>query len=478
MAKLFIFGIGGTGARVLRSFGMLMAAGVDIKADTVIPIIVDPDTQNADLNRTVEMLKSYKRLQGVAGHDSGFFKTDISKLADMDTRGEGRVKDAFTFDFGGINQSFKEFIHFNEMDPDTQALVQLLYTQDNLNSPLTIGFKGSPNVGSVVLNKLINSPELRFFADNFRKGDRIFIISSIFGGTGAAGFPLLIKNLRNPNSGLQNAGEISSAIIGAITVKPYFGLQTENESVIDSNAFITKTRDALAYYKNNLHGVNGLYYIADNPDTPYENRPGGASQRNDAHLVEVLAALSIIDFMDYQDADFGEETLFHEYGLRQDAPSITFEQLYEETLHRIGQQMVKFQLFAKYYKDMIREDAGKNYYKALNLDAAFANDSFHKELRHFLENKQWGYFAWLEELARNKRSFAPFNLSTQDLNLLVQGKPVSRSFFNKGITQDGFVVRLNKEERNLTSEANPNRKFLKMFNHVTEDFYTSKMPGI
>ncbi|WP_224998400.1 hypothetical protein [Cesiribacter sp. SM1] len=478
MSKLFIFGIGGTGARVLRSFGMLMAAGVGIRADRVIPIIVDPDTQNADLNRTVEMLKSYKRLHAVAGEESGFFKTDISKLADMDSRGDGRVKDAFTFDFGGINQSFKEFIHFNEMDPDTQALVQLLYTQDNLNSPLTIGFKGSPNVGSVVLNKLINSPELRFFADNFRRGDRIFIISSIFGGTGAAGFPLLLKNLRNPNSGLQNAGDISTALIGAITVKPYFGLQTENESVIDSNAFITKTRDALAYYKNNLDGINALYYIADNPDTPYENRPGGASQRNDAHLVELLAALSIVDFMEYEEADLSGNTLYHEYGLRQDSPNITFEHLYEETTHRIGQQLVKFMLFAKYYKDFIKEDAGKNYYKALNLDSAFANDSFHKELRHFLENRQWGFFAWLDELSRNKRSFVPFNLSTSDLNLLVQGKPVSRSFFNKGITHDGFVVRLNKEEKQLSSEANPNRKFIKMFNHVTEDFYNNKMPTI
>ena len=30
MAKLYIFGIGGTGARVLRSFTMMMSAGVNI----------------------------------------------------------------------------------------------------------------------------------------------------------------------------------------------------------------------------------------------------------------------------------------------------------------------------------------------------------------------------------------------------------------------------------------------------------------
>ena len=478
MAKLFVFGIGGTGARVLRSLGMLLAAGVDVRCDKIIPILIDPDTQNADLNRTVEMLKSYRRLHSVAGKDSGFFSKDISKLADIEQSGEGKVKDTFTFDFGGINQSFKEFIHYSEMDPDTQSLMNLLYTEDNLQSPLTIGFKGSPNVGSVVLNKLLDSPEIRFFADNFRKGDRIFIISSIFGGTGAAGFPLLLKNLKNPDSGLQNAGDISSAIIGAITVKPYFGLQSDNESVIDSNAFITKTRDALAYYKNNLQGLQALYYIGDNPDTPYENRPGGASQKNNAHLVEVLSALAIIDFMEYSEAELAGPTVFHEYGLKEDNREVTFEHLYEDTKRKISRQLVKFNLFARYYKDFIRQDKGKNYYKSLNLDNAFANDTFHKELRNFLENKQWGFYAWLDELSKNSRRFLPFNLNTKDLNLLIKDKPVGHSWLKKGITHDGFVVRLNKEEKKLTTETDPGRKFLRMFYNVTEEFYNEKIPNI
>ena len=478
MAKLFVFGIGGTGARVLRSFGMLMAAGVDIRCDKIIPILIDPDTQNADLNRTVELLKSYRRLHAVAGTKSGFFHKDISKLADIEQSGEGKVKDTFTFDFGGINQSFMEFIHYTEMDPDTQSLMQLLYTEDNLQSPLTIGFKGSPNVGSVVLNKLLDSPEIRYFADNFRKGDRIFIISSIFGGTGAAGFPLLLKNLKNPDSGLQNAGDISSAIIGAITVKPYFGLQSDNESVIDSNAFVTKTRDALAYYKNNLQGLQALYYIADNPDTPYENRPGGASQKNNAHLVELLSALSIIDFMEYSEDELSGPTIYHEYGLKEDSREITFDHLYEDTNRKISKQLVQFKYFAKYYKDFLKQDKGKNYYKSLNLDNALANDSFHKELRNFMENKQWGFYAWLEELSRNSRKFLPFNLNTNDFNLIIRDKPISNNWLRKGITHDSFVVKLNKEEKKLTAETDPRRKFLKMFFNVTEEFYHKKVPAI
>ena len=40
MSKLYVFGIGGTGSRVLRSLTMLLASGVECKADTIVPIII------------------------------------------------------------------------------------------------------------------------------------------------------------------------------------------------------------------------------------------------------------------------------------------------------------------------------------------------------------------------------------------------------------------------------------------------------
>ena len=77
MAKLFVFGIGGTGSRVIRSLVMLMAAGARIQnCDKIVPIIIDPDTQNGDMNRTVELLKTYKHLHDALGRrDEGFFHT-------------------------------------------------------------------------------------------------------------------------------------------------------------------------------------------------------------------------------------------------------------------------------------------------------------------------------------------------------------------------------------------------------------------
>lgn len=42
MKKVFVFCIGGTGERVMKSITMLMAAGMSTHGYTVVPIIIDP----------------------------------------------------------------------------------------------------------------------------------------------------------------------------------------------------------------------------------------------------------------------------------------------------------------------------------------------------------------------------------------------------------------------------------------------------
>ena len=53
MNRLFLFAIGGTGARVLRSLIMLLAANVKLpNGIKIIPIIIDLDKTNEDTQRT------------------------------------------------------------------------------------------------------------------------------------------------------------------------------------------------------------------------------------------------------------------------------------------------------------------------------------------------------------------------------------------------------------------------------------------
>ncbi|MBT2556403.1 hypothetical protein J7E24_01255 [Hymenobacter sp. ISL-91] len=479
MAKLFLFGIGGTGSRVIRSLTMLLAAGVELpNCDRVVPIIIDPDAHNGDMNRTVQLLQNYQQIyQHLGPRDEGFFQTDISTLSGISQDVNGSVKDTFIFDFGGINQSFRQYLNYDGLSVDSKGLVDLLFTQDNLESPLTIGFRGSPNVGSIVLNKLVESPEMRFFADNFQDGDRVFFVSSIFGGTGAAGFPLMLKNLKDSNTRLSNARYLRDAPTGAVTVMPYFALQSEDAAVIDSNNFLTKTKAALSYYEHNLPGLDALYYLADTPDTPYENQPGGTQQKNKAHVIELLAALSIVDFMRYSPAELRTGgPHFHEYGLGQDSPEIQFSHLPDETREIVAKQLTQFLYFTRYHKQHLPTDKAP-YHDNLKLDYALRNEPIFKELNTFLHGADSGVDQWLQELAQNRRAFRPFDLQTDDFNAMILGKPVEKKwndFFNKGLSHNYLLDSLNKTEKSL-AEPDSFRKLLNLFYQVTDKAFEEKV---
>lgn len=484
MPRLFLFGIGGTGSRVLRAFTMLMAAGVKVaNCDTVVPIIIDPDSQNGDMNRTVELLKTYKRIHShLRNRKEGFFHQDISTLASIAGKTEG-IPDSFVYNFSGKNKSFKDFIDYGQLSVDNRALVDLLFTKENLSNSLDVGFRGSPNVGSVVLNDIMSSDLIRYFATNFQRGDRIFFISSIFGGTGAAGFPLLLKNFRDQDSGLPNCTFLNNAAMGAISVLPYFSLEQptidgnpDQLDFIDSNTFITKTKAALSYYQHNLQSLNAMYYIGDTPTTPLENHPGRATQQNEAHVIELLSALAIIDFMDYSDEQLQGEMLYHEYGLKEDVKEVHFSHLGSETKDRIAKQLIRFHYFDQYFINHTPSDTHAPYFVAANLGSALANDAAFKDLRDFLRNDRFGYHKWLKELRAKQRAFEAIKLDEKDFNRMVADKEIvpRRFFFDSGITRDSFLKELINHHKSET-DPDPFRKFIKIFEGASRKMVEEKL---
>ena len=81
--SLYIFAIGGSGSRILRSLTMLLASGVKTKSN-IIPIIIDPDASNGDLERTSPILTKYEDIRNALKFDetlkNNFFRTSISSL--------------------------------------------------------------------------------------------------------------------------------------------------------------------------------------------------------------------------------------------------------------------------------------------------------------------------------------------------------------------------------------------------------------
>lgn len=420
MSKIYVFGIGGTGARVIRSLTMLLASGVKLgeNIDTVIPVIIDQDRSNGDLTRTIALLKTYKSLHDQLkfgrNSKSEFFKTNID---DLNTSFRMQVADV-------ADKDFQSYIKYLNLDTRNKALVSLLFSKKNLEARMDVGFKGNPNMGSVVLNNFSTEADndLGSILESFQSGDKIFIISSIFGGTGAAGFPLLLKTLRQAQSSLlPSAALVANAPIGAITVLPYFGVQHDEDSEINMDSFMSKAKAALSYYRDNLN-TDVLYYISDKLSKNYDNHEGDSAQRNNAHFVEMVAALSIIDFCKNNVQHDGSKS-FKEFGFNEDKPVVSIRTLADSTRALVGKPLISMFIFEKFYKEHLKNTWENAWAKDFSyadddnegkMDSTVMSHDFFVKLTKFLKDFD---NEWLREMANNSRAFKPFNLETSGENI-------------------------------------------------------------
>jgi len=500
-SRCFVFAIGGTGSRVLRSFIHLLAAGVKPENNfDIVPIIIDPHHGNEDLQRTARILDWYKKIKKNS-NPNGFFSTNIRTLEDLKTDNPDKYdeKTTFTFKLRGSGDKFRDYIDYGNMDTENQALADLLFSGtskdsrgkdcDLLDIQMDIGFVGNPNVGSVVLNQIVNSDIFDAFTRNFNpdNDDRIFIISSIFGGTGAAGFPCLLKNIREGKG--EGSANLKRAKIGAVSVLPYFKLEKNEESAINYSDFIAKTKSALYYYRKNVTGnksVNVMYYIGDKPDKSYTNDPGYKGQKNKAHFIELAGALAIINFLSMEKTNKnleceikteGKEAvgravnpICNEFSIQQDVSSPNFFEFKTETQRVLAMPLSQFALFRKYMKERFGKEQLQAWQKEFpKLEETFLKDNFYRDyLEHFFDD----FNAWLTELTENSRGFAPFNLTeNSDLKSFIKGAEIEEKgalFFKTKIpTYAKFDECLNSFAKNQSS-LTPEKKMMDIFHSATD----------
>lgn len=425
MSKVYVFAIGGTGARVLKSLTMLLAAGVQTAADEIVPIIIDPDAACGDKTDTVGLMNLYSALFDTQNHHegrpAGAFSTKLTKLP---------LPTEYVMPMGTkTNTTFGDYMNFAALSEENKALVNMLFSKDNQEADMTIGFTGNPNIGSVVLNQFADSKEFADFAATFANGDKIFIISSIFGGTGASGFPLLLKNLRHidPMLHIPNAAAIENAEIGAITVLPYFNITPpEDNAKVDSDTFVSKTKAALSYYENNLKDLDVLYYIGDPDRGQQEYNDGGASQRNDAHFVELASALAVIDFANtnFSTPTPGtHHTVYREFGINKNSSDITLKELSTQTYMQVAAPLTEFTLFSKYLAEHLQSALSQSWmdnYKAV------IGSQMYNMLTQFTN----AFLDWERgmESKSHARRFTPFVLEPRpaDVYGLAKGLPVTK----------------------------------------------------
>jgi len=470
----FVFGIGGTGARVIKALTMLLASGIKLEHNgKIIPIIIDVDAENEDTSRTIKALDLYKKIRTAAYGENadqteGFFGTPVNTLSTQQASDSDKINDSFQLKFAGIASTFSNYLRVQDMDPIDEDFLKLLYDSSpssrpeaELNLSLTKGFKGNPNIGCIVFNELEQSPEFKYFQSAISEDDRIFIVSSIFGGTGSAGFPQLLKLLKNSRN-----NRVSNAKTGALTMMPYFAVQEDAESAIDSNRFISKTKAALSYYEHEMDSLNAMYYLYDKSgNTPYKNSEGGKAQKNDAHVAELIAAEAILNFTNKRDEAFESTTMFYEYGIKSDDPTINAEHFIDDDSKKILDSLTSFTYAAKAYLQHIPGALDEAFAKNFDLERELQSGNFYRNLTEFLKDY---YIQWLKEMERNNRTFHAFQFD-HSFNEMVVGKSVRTNFLNPGINDRYLNTQLGKIENELSKKIQQDEKrFLSLLYEVAD----------
>lgn len=481
MGKIYTIFIGGSGARVLRSLVMLLASGVKPSVcNEIVPIVIDYDKENADLVRALEAIENYRDLHNSVYRDGrneeleGFFSTKLSAVGEKDGS-----KGSFFVSIPGSEVTFANKIGFEDMDNLSKKFLTTLYSDwsdkdravwqseqvdmNELNLNIKKGFKGNPNIGSAIFNEVLDMDIMKNFLNSVGEGDRVFVVGSIFGGTGATGIPQIVSRCRNMGSRVKNAP------IGLNMILPYFALNTDSNkeanSTIDSNTFYSKTKAALYYYENAINEkVQEIYYIGVPNPKKIENNDGGSDQKNEAHIVDLLSAMSIIEFGSRPDMELDVEATSansYIYNATEDSDytlDVFAGKGQENLLGRYLYPFKSFGYFWSHYRTNIKPNGSgkvadcptglfsspKVYYKYCFMDKS--NDSFRAfkgSLENFLfmKNSQrsdfdYSYESWLKEL--DKMGFSPFLLDERhDYTTMVKKGKSSIT----GNTKDNIVAK-------------------------------------
>ena len=461
MKKVFVFCIGGTGIRVMKSVTMLMASGMSTNGYTVVPVILDPHLDLEEKKNLHTLIGSYQDIyrkstnNGSLNHLDGFFNSEIVTINELNNQ----LND--TQQAAGSNERFSSYINVANLAADdiNNFFIQTLFSTKNLDSPLSVGFKGNPNVGTVVLGEMIEGADwFKAFKQHCEKDDRVFIISSIFGGTGASGYPLLEKKIR----GADSQPTVKNALMGAVTVLPYYGLKDPSTtgSDIDSANFYTKTKAALAYYEKTVQS-DYLYYAGETSLIQvYENDE--SKQDDKAHFIELVAASALFDFLEREKP---ERQQFLTRAIEDAKNSLDLVSLgagYKDIVKCVADYKI-----LSAFIDILPKESFFPLKKNRGFDDNFYKDAAFQALQRFTAI----FDNWYQELSTNKRAFAPLN--TENFNKM-EGWVKTVSLNAKDDSY--YLLEMIKASNASKAKDHDNKfRFFLQFAHEAIDYYTKKI---
>lgn len=319
-----LIGIGGTGAKIVESALYLCSAGIGPRPKLIVGL-VDQDNSNGNVVRTEQLLNLLIRLRA-------HFAPGKANRLDWNTAEPSGGSSLFSIDVEPLFAStahwrpspdnmptLRHVMQHQDMPEDEKALFNLMFRGDGASQAdaeqtmdLAEGYRGRAHVGAAALVSAINHDQPEFLdrivelmqASAGGEEIRIFMAGSLFGGTGAAGFPTiarLLHQLRAPSNRQRIQGD--KVHIGGSLMLPYFRFgqpNDENANVITSAQLLPQARVAVEFYQSLLQQekVFDRLYVSG-WEKMFElgyHEPGRAEQRNPALLPELVAALAAMDF--------------------------------------------------------------------------------------------------------------------------------------------------------------------------------------
>jgi len=318
METYFIIAIGGTGMRCLESFVYLCTIGMfDNKEFNIL--MLDTDINNGNFERVRTLIDQYNTVKGAenaAPSQNTFLSAKLNKFV-------------FSPRYDQQHSTFELIANLNNRR--NKDVANLFFDRPSQRFNLQHGYRAQTHMGSyLIYHSILDAVKkyhsgsdnlgLEIYAfmnaiNNAGPNGRIFIMGSVFGGTGASSLPIMPRAIDASIKIINPAGQLDrNVLFGAVLITHYFTFNPataaqlgRNLVIADAVKFALNSQAALMFYEEDstirntykvLYHVgwplNLLNFDKDRPGG--ETTTGGREQKNPGHILELMAATAADDF--------------------------------------------------------------------------------------------------------------------------------------------------------------------------------------